>query len=496
MSVVIALDQGSTNTKAVAVDVSGAVVASASLPLRTRTPRPGEVEHDARELWNGALEVLVSCVEQVGADQVAGYALANQRESVVAWRRSDSAPAGPVLGWQDVRGGAGLMVAERDLASVEQRTGLRCDPMYSAPKMRWLLDRADGDPAAHDVVVGTVDAWLLWNLTGGAELVTEAGNASRTLLLDLDEVAWSAELLEVFGIAERQLPRVVASDGPFGTAAADPLPSAPVLAVLADSHAALAAHGDAIGDAVKVTYGTGSSLMRPRATSERAPAGLATTLSWVRDGRPVYAWEGNIRYSAAVLDWASRMVGARDVDHLLELAGSVPDSDGVDVVPAFGGLGAPHWDPDAVGVVSGLSAGSGPAHLARAAVDAVALQVDDVLAAMRPGAGTAPLLADGGATRSALVMQTQANLSDVPVRTAGPAPLAAVGAARVAAARLGWPAPEPPCERRHDPDPAWPRADRRRRWRDALARSRLVPAADVSTPDLSTTDRLHDDPRS
>jgi glycerol kinase len=409
---------------------------------------------------------------------------------VVVWSARTGEPLGPVLGWQDARTTADTeaLVAAGHAETVRELTGLSLDPMFSAPKMRWLLDsalRAGADPA--DVRLGTVDAWLVHRLTGGAVFATEAGNAARTLLLDLKSLDWHPRLLEIFGIPRSALPEVRASDQGFGiTAAGGPLPAGiPVSAVLADSHAALYEHGCTEPGTGKATFGTGSSVMTPCEKPDRAPAGITTTLAWVVDGHPTYAREGNILASGSALDWMATMLGAPEGAgrgaFLSELAASVPDAAGAHLVPAFAGLGAPHWDRAATGLITGITGGTTRAHLARAALEAVAHQVADVVAAIEQGGGAwiDVLHADGGATASGLLMQLQADLLGRPVRVADVAEASALGVAKLAASRTAapdpTPAPQPSADDGRDVRPALDepgRHARRAAWTDAVARSR------------------------
>ncbi|WNM27572.1 FGGY family carbohydrate kinase [Demequina capsici] len=470
MSIVIALDEGTTNAKAVAIDGDGRVLAHASRGLGIRNTAPGWTEQDALEIREASVEVLARVLAQVPADEVIGLAISNQRESVVAWDPVTGTPAGPVLSWQDTRTAdrcAALAQVHGD--RVLDLTGLPLDPMFSAPKMAWLLEQApDG------TVVGTVDSWLVWCLTGGSRHVSEAGNASRTLLMDLATLDWHPELLGVFGIPREALPEIVASNGDLGSTACDGLPAGiPILALMADSHAALRGHGGGEPGVVKATYGTGSSVMQGTGAQLRRRPGVATTLAWL-DDRPVYALEGNIRYSGSALDWTARLLGVADARSLGALAATVDDADGVVLVPAFGGLGAPHWDPTAVGTLTGLGAGSGPAQVARAAFDAVAHQVADVAEAMlAEGEALEAVRADGGATASELLMQTQADALGCEVVVVGEADVALRGVAAVAFAQRGIALPAAAASRTHRPSySAQEREAARARWRAALDRSK------------------------
>ncbi|AEG44477.1 glycerol kinase [Isoptericola variabilis] len=470
MTVVVALDQGTTNTKALAIDVSGRVVAKASAPVGITTPAAGSVEQDAEEIWTRSVDVLARCIDEAGASSVVGLAIANQRESVVAWDRSTGAPTGPVLSWQDSRTAewCATLGDAQTVGLVQGRTGLPLDPMFSAPKMAWVL--RDADPST---VVGTVDSWLLWNLTGSTEHVIEAGNASRTLLYRLDKLCWDDDLLALFGIRPSALPEPRRSHGPFGRTACEGLPRGlPVLAVLADSHAALRGHGGGTPGIVKATYGTGSSVMRGTGSDLEHRQGIATTLAWL-DESPTYALEGNIRYSGSALEWTARMLGLPGAVALGELAAQVPHAGDVAFVPAFGGLGAPHWDPSAVGTITGLGARSTPAHVARAAFDAVAHQVADVVQAMVADTSHGRLRADGGATASRLLMQTQADVLGCQVDVAATEDMAAYGAARAAFSSQGVEIPPAPAGGLYVPRKDSSDRDRARTaWARAVARAR------------------------
>jgi glycerol kinase len=462
---VLAIDQGTTNSKAALVTADGNVLATGSAPVALSTPRPGWVEQDAENLWQSVLEAV--SIAWVPALEIVGIALSTQRESVVGWDSSGT-PVGPVLGWQDVRTSnwcSQLPSTVDDL--VRRRTGLQVDAMFSAPKMRWLLDRSEA-------FVGTVDSWLIHRLTGCREHLTEAGNASRTLLYDLITLDWSDELLEAFGVSRSALPEVRPSNAGFGVTKGVPgLPDGiPIVAVLADSHAAMYGQGCTEAGMVKATYGTGSSVMTP--VDGFVPSGC--TLAWLTD-RPVYALEGNIVSSGAALAWTADLLGLPDVGALTALAVTVPSADGVVLVPAFAGLGAPHWDREARAALTGMSSSTTRAHIARAAVDAVAHQICDIADTI-PGT-LQTLRADGGATVSDLLMQTQADLLGHPVEAADVPEISALGVAELAwttlGATTGWAAKR--SFRTFEPHAdAGDRAARRSQWAQAVASARVKPA--------------------
>lgn len=391
-ALLLALDQGTTNTKAVLVDAAtGHVRSVASRPVGITFPTPGWVEQDAGQLWHATAKAgAPECLAAVDRCPVV-IAIASQCDSVVAWRRSTGQPLGPALGWHDActaQWCVELAAGRPSVAGlVRTRTGLSLDPMFSPPKMRWLLDAAvTGGSDSGDVLLGVVDSWLLWKLTG--RHVTEAGNASRMLLFDLETLRWDPALLDVFGVPAGCMPQVLDSDGDFGaTVASSGLPvGIPVAAVLADSHAALYHHGCVRPGAGKATYGTGSSVMTPCDGPEPAPLGIATTLAWLVGGRPTFAREGNIVASGSALDWMAATLGCPPGEsggkYLTRLAEGVPDAGGVTFVSAFSGLGAPYWDRSATGIPAGVTGCTIPAHLPRAASEAGAHQIADVVEAI------------------------------------------------------------------------------------------------------------------
>lgn len=440
---ILALDQGTTSTKALLVEPDGRVAAAAAAPVARSFPRPGWVEQDADELWRS----VEAAVAQLPAAGATALALTSQRESVLFWDRRSGRPLTPVVGWQCTRG-ARLCAELRALGAeplVRELTGLPLEPMFSASKLRALLD---ADPAlraaAEDgaALAGTVDSWLVWNLTGGALHATDAGNASRTLLFDLHRLDWSDELLQLFELPRACLPSLVSSSGVVGESVQlGRLPALPVAAVTADSHAALYGLGCAGPGTAKATYGTGSSLMSATGAEPRVShAGLAATVAWTAP-QATYALEGNVFSSGATVEWMAGVLGAADAAEVERLAAGAGDSGGVHVVPAFAGLGAPWWQPEARGRITGLSFATGRAELALAAVESIAYQVADLVAALEQDAGPLEeLRVDGGASRNDRLLQLQADLAGRAVLRSDSADAAAVGAALLAA---GAAAPAP-----------------------------------------------------
>ena len=489
--VVVAIDQGTTNTKAVLITAAGELVGVGSAPVGVTSPQPGWVEQDGERIWNSVLAAVDRAVTAArSAPVISAVALSTQRESVLAWRASTGEPVGPVLGWQDGRTAAWCAEhvgsAARD--AVHRRTGLRVDAMFSAPKLRWLLDHLpDGVPLT-DIRVGTIDTWLIWRLSGGREHLSEAGNASRTLLYDVSRLEWSEPLLQAFGIPRHVLPDVRASDAGFGTCThVGPIPEGtPIAAVLADSHAALFGHGCTEPGMAKATYGTGSSVMTPVAQLPAGASSVPTTLAWLVGGRPTYALEGNILSSGSTLAWTAELLTEGRVDQLVALAATVSGSTGVTLVPAFAGLGAPHWDRDAAALISGMTTATTSAHLARAAVESVGHQIADIVDVIE--AETGPLRtfrADGGATAADVLMQDQSDLLGRAVEVTNVAEVSALGAAKLAWQAAGQAAAwvPPSSRRRYTPAVTQPdRHQRRARWAAEVERACYVPGSPASAP--------------
>ncbi len=438
-SAVLALDQGTTNSKAVLIGRSGAVVSRGSAPVAVSHPRPAWVEQDARAIWSSVLAAVAECLAGAPGVSIEAIGVSNQRESVLAWDGRTGEPLGPVVSWQCRRTAddCARLVAEGVGPEVLALTGLPLDPMFPATKLRWL---AENCRRAGDVRLGTVDSWIVWNLTGGAVHATDASNAARTQLLDIASLAWDGRLLDIFAVDRAGLPEVRDSAGAFGVTAGAPglADGLPVAAAIGDSHAALFAHGASEPGDGKATFGTGSSVMTTLAAFAPPPPGLTTTVAWALGGRATYAFEGNILVSASLFPWAARLLGLADVDALLALAETASDSAGVAMVPAHVGLGAPHWSTGARGLVSGLTFGAGPAHVARAAAESMALQVLDVLDAM--GAANGALFVDGGPTRSPFLRRLVADVLGRPIAVRDAPEASALGAGYLAGLAVGfWP---------------------------------------------------------
>jgi glycerol kinase len=446
---VLAIDQGTTNTKALLFDEHGDVVARGSRPVDVSFPEPGWVEQDAMAIWRSVESAIEDCLDHAGGRRPDAVGISNQRESALVWERETGRPVGPVIVWQCRRTAPFCQtLRDRGLAALlQERTGLTIDPLFSASKIRWLLDAIpDGCRRAErgELAGGTIDSWLVWQLTGGAAHACDASNASRTQLLDLQSATWDADLLNIFGIPRAVLPDVKPSSGVLGhTIPRGRLAGGiPVASAIGDSHAALFGHAAFQPGRVKATYGTGSSLMTLIEKPLTSRSGLSTTVAWaLRDARS-YALEGNITMTGGAIDWLGGLLGLDgQASRVADLARSVRDSGGVYVVPAFAGLGAPYWDADARGLICGLSRGTTAAHVARATVESIAYQVRDVFAAMRADAGPpSALLADGGASANDALMQFQADILGCAVERDDSVDLSARGAAWLAGLAIGvWP---------------------------------------------------------
>ena len=452
---VIAIDAGTTGVRSLAVDEAGTVIDVAYRELTQYFPRPGWVEHDAGEIWDAVRATLseVAGRRRHEGRSVAAIGITNQRETVVAWDRTSGVPLARAIVWQDRRTAARCEALREagHLDLVRRRTGLALDPYFSATKMAWLLDEG-GVEDGPDLVLGTVDTWVAWNLTGaaaGGVSSTDPSNASRTLLYDIREQRWSEELADLFGVPLRALPEMrpscgrigVVADGPGGDTALTGLAGVAVSGVAGDQQAALFGQACFTPGMAKVTYGTGSFVLSN--VGEHCPEpveGLLTTVAWdlgAHGGESplAYALEGAVFATGAAIQWLRDGLGIiTEAAEIGPLAASITDTEGVVVVPAFTGLGSPWWDPYARGTIVGLSRGTGAAHIARAVVEAIAFQVRDVVDAMTAASGSslAVLRADGGAAAMDLLLELQADQLRVPVTRPASTETTALGAATLA----------------------------------------------------------------
>lgn len=481
---ILAIDQGTTNTKALLVDRVGQPIFRASASVQLLTPRADFVEQDPLALWQSVLEVAEACVQHAGSGSIRGIAISNQRETGVAWSRQNGNPIANAISWQCRRSADVCSEISSHAPLIRQTTGLPLDPLVTASKWGWLFENSlEVKNAAQngDLCLGTVDSWLIYKLTGSKIHATDLSNASRTALLNLKTCAWDNALLDLFGIPHSALPKLNSSIGKFGICSTiSGLEGIPIVAAIGDSHAALAGHGSDCSGTVKATYGTGSSLMMLASSLPEDTANLARTIAWSHAGIPHYALEGNITMTGSAVQWLGELLGLENpTSDVAALAASVSDSAGVFFVPAMVGLGAPHWDSTARGTITGLGRSSTKAHLARAAIEAIAFQIADVFHAMQKSSGSSipALYADGGATRNDALMQFQADLLQLPVHRSACEDLSALGAAWLGGISLGWwkdlsvPAAEQ--QNSHTFTPQQSREKEYAAWKLAVSRARL-----------------------
>ncbi len=451
---ILAIDQGTTGTTCIVFDERGRPAGRAYREFRQHFPRPGWVEHDAAEIWDVTRSVARESLAAAGDPALAGIGITNQRETVVAWDRETGEPLHRAIVWQDRRTAARCdeLREQGHEPLVRERTGLVLDPYFSGTKIEWLVREGGVDPAR--AAFGTIDSWLVFKLTG--EHVTDFSNASRTLLFDIRKRAWDAELCELLGVPEGSLPQPRPSAEVYGeTTELGHGRAVPVAGIAGDQQAALygqACHEPGLG---KNTYGTGSFVLENAGAEAPEPAeGLLTTIAWGVDGRVDYALEAAIFVTGAAVQWLRDGLGIiRSAAETEELARSLDSNDGVYLVPAFAGLGSPHWDPYARGTITGLTRGAGRAHLARAALEAMAYQTVDAVRAMESASGVRleELKADGGAVVNGWLMKFQADVLGVPVVVPEVSETTALGAAYLAGVATG----------------TWSEADVRSMWRQA-----------------------------
>ena len=448
---IAALDQGTTSSRAILFNQAGEIAARAQYPFRQIYPQPGWVEHDPMEIWASERRALAEITSHIDPRQVAAIGITNQRETTILWDRRTGEPIHNAIVWQCRRTapfcdelkarGLGEIIAEK--------TGLLIDAYFSASKIRWLLDNVPGArerAERGELCFGTVDSWLIWQLSGGAVHVTDYSNASRTMLFNIHTLRWDEELCELFGIPMSILPRPVGNSEVYGLVARDlpeleGLAGIPICGSIGDQPAALFGQGCFHPGEAKNTYGTGCfTLMNVGREAVRSRAGLVTSVGWSVGGETSYALEGSVFNAGSTIQWLRDELklidSAPECDRLAE---SVPDSGGVVIVPAFTGLGAPYWDMYARGTILGLTRGSTRAHIARAVLDAISLQVTDLVRAMNADAPCpiTTLRVDGGASVSDILMQIQADLLGIPVDRPAQVETTAFGAAALAGLAAG-----------------------------------------------------------
>ncbi len=487
---ILAIDQGTTSTRAIVFDAAGKPVASAQKELPQIFPRPGWVEHDPEEIWQATVEVCRGALAQakLAPADLAGIGITNQRETTVVWDRATGKPVHNAIVWQDRRTAehcAELKKAGHEKA-VTDRTGLLLDPYFSGTKIAWILDHVAGARAAAEkgaLAAGTIECFLLWRLSGGKVHASDATNASRTLLLDIRTGRWDPDLLKLLGVPASLLPRVVDCSGELGVTTADFLGApVPVLGMAGDQQAATVGQACVKPGMIKATYGTGCfALLNTGSMAVHSRHRLLTTIAYQLGGRRTYALEGSIFIAGAAVQWLRDGLGLIEKSGDIEaLAAGARDGHGVYLVPAFVGLGAPHWDPDARGAILGLTRDSGPAEIAAATLDSVCYQTRDLIDAMRgDGAQIDELRVDGGMVGNDLLMQRLADTVGTPVERPRVTETTALGAAFLAGLHAGlWPSLEALSEswaldRAFRPTEGASSRDRRYAgWQDAVRRVR------------------------
>ena len=451
MNAILALDQGTTSSRAIVFDLHGKSLGTAQQEFRQIFPKPAWVEHDAREIWQSQREVAAAAL-RIAQDQgatIAAIGITNQRETTVLWDRSTGEPVANAIVWQDRRTApiCESLFSDGHGERFRQKTGLVLDAYFSGTKLKWLLDQIPGArerAGRGELAFGTVDSWLIFKLTGGKVHATDVSNASRTLLCNIHTADWDDELLDILDIPRSVLPQIVSSSGIIGLTACEGLPPGiPIAGVAGDQQAALFGQACHQSGMIKNTYGTGCfMLMNTGQQAVTSANKLLTTIAWrlEDDLRPTYALEGSVFIGGAAIQWLRDGLGViSSASEVESLAASVPDSDGIVFVPAFAGLGAPHWDPYARGAILGLTRGTTKAHLARAALESIALQSADLADAMAKDASVpvTNIRVDGGASVNSLLMQMQADIARVTVTRPVVSETTALGAAFLAGLGFG-----------------------------------------------------------
>lgn len=449
MSYLLALDQGTTSSRAIIFNEQGKIYATAQRETQIRTPHSGWVEQDAQEIWSTQIAVVQQAIASAHllAKDIKAIGVTNQRETTVVWDKRSGIPLAPAIVWQDRRATEWCeQLTKRNLlATIHKKTGLRIDPYFSAGKLVWLLENVQGLRTLANqghVAFGTIDSWLVWNLTRGAEHVIEASNASRTMLMNLASQQWDEELLELFNIPVSVLPTIISSDRYIANTASGLLGAEiPIAGILGDQQSALFGQSCFEAGTAKNTYGTGCFMLFNTGNQiQYSQNELLTTLAWLCHQQNTFALEGSVFMAGAIVQWLRDGLGI--IQHSSEvekLACQVQDSDGVVLVPAFTGLGAPHWDSNARALLCGMSRGTSKAHIARAALESIAFQVSDVLSAMQADISQPlkELRVDGGASQNDMLMQFQADMLNVPVLRPKMLESTAWGAAAMAGLKMG-----------------------------------------------------------
>lgn len=487
MKYILSIDQSTSGTKAALLDESGRIIRKESMPHRQYYPAPGRVEHDAEEIYQNVRTVAARVAASIDSKDLAALAIANQRETTVLWERSSGKPVCPAIVWQDVRGASIARELSASAALIRERTGIQLSAYYPSCKAAAVFRE---NPALHararagEVLIGTIDSFLIYRLTGGRVFASDVSNASRTQWMNLKSLCWDEEILPLFGIERRMLAEEIRpSDALYGATAKGELPFVlPIAAALGDSHASLFAHGCHHKGMVKTSYGTGSSIMMNiGGNGISSENGLSTSVAFGFAGKTDYALEGNVTSSAGTLIWLRDEMELIDsLDSIEELAGSVEDTQGVCLVPAFSGLGAPYFDEGARAILYGMNRGTRRAHVLRAALESIAHQNEDVLYAMAADlkSPVLELRADGGGSVNGLLMQMQADISRLAIYCAAEKDLTALGAGQMAGLASGLYSydalfEDPEFSARYQPQMPPDRARQMRdAWHDAVRRCR------------------------
>jgi len=450
VSYILSLDQGTTSSRAILFDKESKIVGVGQHEFEQIFPQPGWVEHDALVIWETQLKSAEDALAAASASwsDIAAIGITNQRETIVLWDKRSGKPVANAIVWQDRRTAdyCDQLKREDRESWIQKKTGLLLDPYFSATKIKWLMEEhpeAIELAKADQLAIGTIDTWLIWNLSGGKAHITDVSNASRTLLMNLEMLDWDEELLDLFQVPRSALPDIVDSSGSLAESSSSvTVQPIPISGIAGDQQAALFGQVCFSPGMVKNTYGTGCFLLMNVGTEPVYSANkLLSTVAWRIGGVTEYALEGSVFIGGALIQWLRDEL--RIIDSAVEvesLAAEVEDSGGVTIIPAFSGLGAPYWDPHARGAIMGLTRGSSRAHIARAALEGIAFQVADVASAMEEDSGRKleTLQADGGASANGILMQTQADLLGVPVRCARIAETTALGAAYLAGLAVGY----------------------------------------------------------
>lgn len=449
MKAILALDEGTTSARAIVFDREGNILAVANKEFAQSFPKPGWVEHDAEEIWSSQIGVAVEALSRakLSPKEIAAVGITNQRETTVVWDRKTGMPIAPAIVWQDRRTAEFCDKLRKDgyAETIQQKTGLLIDAYFSGSKIAWLLDHVPGArkrAEAGELAFGTIDTWLAWKLSDGKLHITDSSNASRTMLFNIHTGRWDDHLLTLFRIPKSVLPEIRSSSEVYGDVRVASLAGAPLAGIAGDQQAALFGQMCFTPGLTKNTYGTGCFMLQN--TGEKAAVSrnrLLTTVAWTINGKTTYALEGAVFVAGAVVQWLrDGLKLIRTAEEINDLARTVPDNGGVYIVPAFTGLGAPHWDPYARGTIVGITRGTTAGHFARAALESIAFQSADLLNAMRADSSQQPteIRVDGGASNSDLLMQFQADLLGVPVARPVVTETTALGAAYLAGFAVGF----------------------------------------------------------